>query len=115
MSVYTDALPVVYIGNSYYVTDAALRWDIGRLGSGMTYIVQAGFRFDVSIPWYAQWAFDPNDKRFLKASAIHDHMLLNNWSRVESAAVFHEALKADKVSRFERIAMFLAVAFKDYE
>jgi len=114
MSAYTSALPVVDIGGGDYVTDADLRWDIGRLGSGLTYVVRAGFQFDVSIPALFRWAFDPNDRRFLKAAALHDHMLLDDWSRIESAAVFHEALKADKVPRLKRLAMFLAVALWRY-
>jgi hypothetical protein len=41
-------------------------------------------------------------------------MLSNGWSRIESAAVFHEALKADGVGRTKRLAMFLAVALWRY-
>jgi len=114
MSAYTDALPVVDIGGGDYLTDAPIRWDIGRKGSGLTYVVPAGFRFDVSIPGLFQWAFNPKDRRFLKAAALHDHMLIDGWSRVESAAVFHEALKADGVSSLKRLAMFLAVALWRY-
>jgi hypothetical protein len=114
MSAYTIALPVVDIGGGDYLTDADLRWDLGKEGSGLTYTVPAGFRFDVSVPRILQWAFSPKDRRFLKAAALHDHMLENGWSRIESAAVFHEALKADKVSRLKRLAMFLAVALWRY-
>ena len=114
MSAYTETLPVIDMGGGDYVTDADLRWDLGREGSGHTYIVQAGFRFDVSVPGVLQWAFNPGDRRFLKAAALHDHMLEDRWSRVESAAVFHEALKADKVPRWKRLAMFLAVALWKY-
>lgn len=114
MSAYTDALPVVDIGGGDYLTDADLRWDLGKKGSGLTYTVSADFRFDVSVPRILQWAFNPNDRRFLKAAALHDHMLESGWSRIESAAVFHEALKADKVPRAKRLAMFLAVALWRY-
>lgn len=114
MSAYTDTLPVVDIGGGDYLTDAALGWDLGKQGSGLTYVVRADFQFDVSVPRFMQWAFNPNDRRFLKAAALHDHMLLDGWSRVESAAVFHEALKADKVPRVKRLAMFLAVALWRY-
>jgi len=114
MSAYTKALPVVDIGGGDYLTDADLRWDLGKEGSGLTYTVPAGFRFDVSVPRILQWAFNPNDRRFLKAAALHDHMLESGWSRIESAAVFHEALKADGVQRWRRLAMFLAVALWRY-
>jgi len=114
MSAYTDALPVVELGGGDYLTDADLRWDIGREGSDLTYIVRAGFQFDVSVPGLLRWAFNPNDRRFLKAAALHDHMLMDVWSQVESAAVFHEALKADKVGATKRLAMFLAVALWRY-
>jgi hypothetical protein len=50
MSAYTQTLPVIDIGGGDYLTDADLRWDIGKEGSGLTYVVRAGFQFDVSVP-----------------------------------------------------------------
>jgi hypothetical protein len=113
MSRYTDAISVIPDGDGYKLA-YAVRWDIGAPGSGVTYTVPAGFRFDVSIPWFARWLFSPQDRRFLKAAALHDHMLLNGWNRIEAGATFHEALKADSVVRWKRLAMFLAVALWRY-
>lgn len=87
----------------------ALVWRIGHEG-GPAYEVEAGFVFDVSIPWAFRWLFNPHRQDFLKASALHDHMLKAGWSRVEAAGPFHQALLADKVSRWRRLSMFLAVA-----
>jgi len=115
MSLYTNKLPVVELGDGYYLTDMPIIWHIGKKNSGLRYVIQAGFRFDVTVPKYLQWAFDPNNKKFLKAAALHDHMLENDWSRVESAAVFHEALKADGVSKLKRLVMFIAVALWKYK
>ncbi|MDZ7823537.1 MAG: DUF1353 domain-containing protein [Ahrensia sp.] len=51
----------------------------------------------------------------IKAAALHDHMLIYGASRVESAAVFHEALKADRVARWQRLVMFVAVSLWRFE
>lgn len=114
MSLYTEATPTIDLGDGCYITNQVIIWELGKKSSGYLYKVPAGFKFDVSVPKYLRWAFDPSDKRFVKAAALHDHMLINEWSRIESAAVFHEALKADGVSRFERFTMFIAVVLWKY-
>lgn len=114
MSSYTDSFGVIHLDGVRYLLTAKLHWDIGAKGSGLTYRIGSGFVFDVSIPRILQWLFSPHDRRFLKAAALHDHMLEAGWSRAESAAVFHEALKADGVPRWKRMAMFLAVALYKY-
>jgi len=96
---------------NHYITTHQIEWAIGHKSSGFIYTVPAGFVFDVSIPAYLTWLFDPNDPRFLKAAALHDHMLELGWDRPTAAAIFHEALKADGVSKAKRRAMFLATAF----
>jgi hypothetical protein len=114
LSEYTQSDAVIPIDGIRYALINELPWDIGKKGSGLTYIVQAGHVFDVSIPKLFRWIFSPHDKRFMKAAALHDHMLQAGWSRTESAAIFHEALKADGVPRHERAVMFLAVALYKY-
>jgi hypothetical protein len=42
-------------------------------------------------------------------------MLINEWSRIEAGAIFHEALKADKVRRWKRFTMFMAVVIWKYK
>ncbi len=114
MSLYTKRSPVVELDGNYFLTDSPIIWDIGRKDSGLRYIVPSGFRFDVSVPKVFQWAFNPKDKKFLKAAALHDHMLINEWSRIESGAIFHEALKADGVNKWKRFTMFMAVVIWKY-
>jgi len=77
--------------------------------------VPPGRTFDCSIPPAARFLFNPHYPRFLKASALHDELLLQGWDRVTSGAVFHEALKADGVGRFQRLSMWLAVSLRRYE
>lgn len=113
MSRYTDAISVIPDGDGYKLA-YAVHWDVGTTSSGLTYTVPAGFRFDVSIPWFARWIFDPHDRRFLKAAALHDHMLLSGWNRIEAGATFHEALKADRVPAWRRLTMFMTVVLWRY-
>jgi hypothetical protein len=114
VSSYTQSDAVIPIDGIRYALTNPLPWDIGKKGSGLTYVVEAGYIFDVSIPKVLSWAFSPHDRRFMKAAALHDHMLVAGWSRVESGAVFHEALKADSVPAHKRMAMFLAVVLYKY-
>jgi hypothetical protein len=109
MSRYTDAISVIPDGDRYRLA-YAVHWDIGKPGSGLTYTVPEGFIFDVSVPAIAHCLFNPHDRRFLKAAALHDHMLISGWSRIEASGTFHEALKADRVPRWKRLVMFMAVA-----
>ncbi len=69
MSRYTAAISVIPDGDRYRLA-YDVHWDIGTPGSGLTYTVPAGFSFDVSIPWFARWLFNPRDRRFLKAATV---------------------------------------------
>ena len=95
--------------NGFRVTKALI-WDVGRRGSGLVVVVPAGTLFDVSVPSGLRWLVSPVDRRFLKAAALHDHLLGQGWDRVSAAAVFHDALAADSVGRRLRLAMWLAVS-----
>lgn len=112
MSAYTSVFDwCIYIGQNKYRTVKELRWELGRKGSGFWYVVPAGVTFDVSVPWWACPIFSPHDKRYLKAAALHDQMLLvDRWSRVTSGAEFHQALHAQKVGPTRRLIMWLAVS-----
>ncbi|MEI4262780.1 DUF1353 domain-containing protein [Roseovarius sp. D0-M9] len=98
------------IGGIRYRSRRDLKWAVGHPRSGFVFVVPAGRVFDVSIPRALRWIFDPHDPRFLKAAALHDEMLMTGWARVTAAAEFHEALRADGVGRWARLAMFGAVA-----
>ena len=93
-----------------YLTTAPLFWEVGRPGSGLIYVVPQDFWFDVSVPSLIQWLFSPHDPRYLRAAALHDHMLQAGWRRVMAGAVFAEALREDGVGRFTRLIMWLTVS-----
>lgn len=113
MSAYTDHRFVAPVEGRTYRLTARLDWRIGH-ETGPRYTVPAGFAFDVSVPPGLSWLVDPHDARHFKAAALHDHMLLNGWSRITAAAEFHNALKADRVSAWRRLLMFAAVVIWRY-
>lgn len=114
MSAYTRHDDVYHLCDARYVLARDLIWELGRKGSGFEYVVPAGFVFDVSVPPVLRWLFSPHDMRFLKAAALHDHMLENGWNRVEAAGPFERALAADGTPLWRRLLMFLAVALYQY-
>jgi hypothetical protein len=115
MSAYTN-IPIAFLApdprRDHWIVTEPIIWEIGKLGSGLTYTVPVDFRFDCSVPrWVPGWAINPYDRRFMKASALHDHMLIAGWDRPTAGAVFNDALKADGVGRLKRFAMFTAVVW----
>jgi elongation factor P hydroxylase len=93
-----------------YLTTQEVEWEIGVQGSDLFLRVPAGFRFDVSVPGWLRWAFDPDDPRYLLAAALHDYAIHDlGWGRVSAAAPFSEALRAAGVGRTRRLVMVLAV------
>lgn len=115
MSAYTDNPGWLSPDGDGYRVERHIWWELGRVTSGLWIEVPPGFRFDVSVPWFARWLFSPHDKRFLKAAALHDWLLADGWSSVEAAGVFHQAMKADGVPRWRRLVMFLAVVLFRFE
>lgn len=113
MSRYTRHDGVLHVEGIRYALISPLVWHIGT-ESGPAYTVPGWFEFDVSVPRPLWFAFNPNDPRYFKAAALHDHMLKAGWSRITAGACFHNALKADGVPAWRRVAMFLAVAFYRY-
>lgn len=111
MSSYTDVVDWCELqdGRRYIVT-RPFSWEIGKLNSGLIVNISVGTPFDVSVPLLLRFAFNPFDVRFLKAAALHDELLRRDWNRVTAAAVFNEALSAEKVSKPKRFAMWLAVS-----
>ena len=100
--------------DQFFRSEASLPWEIGRKGSGALVVVPAGFIFDVSIPSGARWIFDPCDPAYLKASCVHDWLLVDGWDRVTAGAVFHEILRTEKVCLTRRLVMWLAVSLWRY-
>ena len=111
MSLYTD------LGRDWYapLTDLRfrvvlpVRWEVGRIGSGLWVTVPAGYVFDVSIPRWARRIFDPTDTRYLKAACLHDWLLEDGWYRATAAGVFGAALRADGMGFLSRLVMVTAV------
>lgn len=110
MSGYTAAQGWHRAAPGGYVTTAPLVWHVGRKDSGLIVTVPAGWFFDVSVPWCLRWAVSRHDTRYLKAAALHDYLLADDWSRVTAGAEFHEALRADQVGRGMRLVMWIAVS-----
>lgn len=101
--------------NSVYETIEEIHWTVGKKGSGAKVTVPIGFVFDVSIPTLLTPFFSKDDKRFLKAAAIHDYMLEHGWNRIVAAEPFSAFLKAHGVSRRTRFLMVAAVIFYKFD
>ena len=116
MSAYTEAADwCAPLDGRKYITIKPLSWEVGRKGSGYIITVPVEFIFDVSIPWFATWLFDPHDPHYLKAAALHDQLLhVRQWERVSAGSVFHNALRADGVPLWRRLIMWLAVSLFRY-
>lgn len=108
MSAYTRHSGPVHVGGIVYRLTQPLVWRIGH-ENGPVYTVPAGFEFDMSVPRFLRWLFDPHRSDFHKAAALHDHMLQAGWSRITAGAEFHNALKADGVTAWKRLVMLIAV------
>lgn len=112
MSAYTQATGwYAPLDGRQYITTKPLSWEIGAKESGFLVTVPVDFVFDVSVPAWATWLFDPHNPNYLKAACLHDHLLhVRQWERVSAGAVFHNALKADGVALWRRVVMWLAVS-----
>ena len=100
--------------DQFFRNEVDLPWEVGRKGSGALVVVPAGFIFDVSVPPGARWIFDPGDPAYLKASCVHDWLLVDGWDRITAGAVFHEILRTQDISVFRRLVMWLAVSLWRY-
>ncbi|KIT17459.1 DUF1353 domain-containing protein [Jannaschia aquimarina] len=109
MSRYTDLHGWWVETDTGFRTIKPIFWEVGRKGSRLWVIVPIGYDFDVSIPVWARWLFDPRDPRYLKAAALHDWLLDDEWERVTAGGIFNRALRADGVGVLRRLAMTLAV------
>lgn len=110
MSKFTDFSGINQIGGHRYRLTSDLLFEVGKRGSGFSYVVPAGFVFDVSIPIGVRWLFNPDDIRYLKASAVHDHMWINGWDLQTAAAIFYRALRSSYVPAWRAMAMYAAVS-----
>lgn len=109
MSAFTEHTAYTSIPGGRFVLLQPLRWEVGRLGSGLVWTVPKGFEFDVSIPRWLCWLLSPLDRRFLLAAAVHDHMLVDGWARNRAAIEFYHALRAGGCGRVLTFIMTTAV------
>lgn len=110
MSAFTEQV-VISPAGSLWTLDSPLQWELLRKGSGLVVTVPAGFQTDLaSIPWWARGLFNPEDPAYAKAAILHDYLLSDPGnSRLDCAAVFHDALEACGVSTWRAVVMTLAV------
>ncbi|QGH74591.1 tail assembly chaperone [Bacteriophage DSS3_VP1] len=96
--------------NKQYITTKEVKWEIGVEGSSLWVTVPKGFNFDVSVPKALTWLVDPHNPKYFKAACLHDYALHElNWDRVSAAALFSEALRAEKLNSVLRLLMVYAV------
>ena len=92
-----------------YVTTAEAAWTVAAPhGVPWVITVPAGFVFQISVPRWLEWAFDPHDPRFLAAAAYHDWSLHLDTSRGLSALIFYQVLVSQGVGRWKAGAMAAA-------
>lgn len=109
MSTFTILTDWYSVVGSKLVVEKPLAWEVGCLGSGLFVTVPLGFNFDVSVPRGLRWFVSPLDSRLFKAAALHDYALGVGWDRVSSAALFSEALATEKIHKFKRLLLVVAV------
>ena len=103
------------VGGICYHTTQEIDWGIGNAASRIRLKIRAGRRFDVSVPRYFHWLFDPHDPRFRLAGLVHDELLhVENWTRMRAGGEFHDALRAGGTPAFKAIVMWLAVSVFKY-
>lgn len=99
---------VVHTEIDYVVTKSFVH-DTGLEG-GDKVLINEGFVFNCSIPWFLRWLLNPHNPRYLRASAVHDKLLMLGMNRRRAGAEFEAALREDGVHGFELFAMWLAVS-----
>ncbi|MEZ5878969.1 MAG: DUF1353 domain-containing protein [Tepidamorphaceae bacterium] len=50
--------------------------------------------FDLSVPWWLQWALSPHNRVWLPAAAVHDYMLETGCDAFFAAGEFRRAVQA---------------------
>lgn len=113
MSAFTDNLAITPSGDllKKWKLVAPLYWDLLHKGSGLTITVPTGYESDLAtVPPVARILIDTTDPALIKAAILHDFLLddLTN-SRLEAAAVFHDALRAGGWGWFSAAVLALDV------
>lgn len=75
-------------------------WEVGRKGSGNHITIPAGTEFESSVPWVGRWFIGRDDKRFLLAALVHDHMLESGrYGPLQAAAEWFDGALAGGAPR----------------
>jgi hypothetical protein len=102
-----EALATTRQGRGEFLVHKPFRYEVGRLGSGDTITVPAGYNTDLcSVPWFAR-AFIPLAGKVAKPALLHDWLLDQGDARAHD--VFEEAMKVAGVSPFKRLLLGKAV------
>ena len=98
-----------------YVTTTEIDWGLFHPQSTRRLIIAPGRVFDVSIPTYLRWAFDPHDPRYRIAGLVHDVLLEEaKATRIRAGGEFHDALRAGGTPVWRALLMWLAVSVFRY-
>lgn len=102
---------VPHTRKQYMVTES-VRWDVGKLGSGLRVTVPLDFIFDVSTPRLLERFANPHDKDLLAAASIHDYLFVyKNHDATFAAGEFRRCLRARGYSAQRSWLLFFGVFF----
>lgn len=108
MSQFTGALTITHLDADWrrWRLEQPLRYDVGRLGSGRTIEVPAGFVTDgASVPRLL-WAWLPAWGRYSRAAVVHDYCYAMLGAAVPLDPDMREALRPLPASHREADAIF---------
>jgi len=115
MSSFTNALIAKKLKNRDWEVMESFSYDVGKLGSGETITVPAGFVSDlVSIPRIL-WTIFPPDGSYSQAAVLHDWLckkkgkVERDYNYKQVSKIFLESLTVLEVSLLTRQAMYLGV------
>ena len=94
----------------FWVTSREASIEMGRAGSGLTFVIDAGFETDIAtIPWWARTVVKPDDPRIALAAVYHDALLIAAWEQRTAAGEFYRVLRLSGVPRWKCVLMYPAV------
>ena len=117
MSAFTSKLNVQYVDGEYWILLSPFSYDVGKVSSGETVFVHAGFKTDfASIPRWAWPVMGHPAGDHGKAAVIHDYLYRypvagvdKPRSRRRCDQIFLEGLVVLGVGWWKRSAMYFAV------
>lgn len=115
MSDYTDHLSICPLAGDHsweWQVTEPLRWEIGKIGSGLFIEIPANFITDLAtIPRWVRWLFNPYDPQTAKAACVHDYLLSLKYGQQMAVGEFYAALKADDYPLWKRKLYYWAVTW----